>query len=170
MANVSQQLFTKAMCGLFELAFGSSFTAPTVYFFLLIRYKRSPLGTIKIRVNCLFSVLLSHINSDCMLNPATHQTHEGFAMMTFMCVTKKKKKPDLLRWPQQQVLGLRTDGCFGKVFQDVGQLRGDGDLLRAVNCVGKRHGCNLQTNKQNTTNKEPRLSYADDGLGKTGKY
>lgn len=89
---MSPSSFSPKQCvGCLNLRLGALSLLLLYIFFLLIRYKRSPLGTIKIRVNCLFSVLLSHINSDCMLNPATHQTHEGFAMMTFMCVTKKKK-------------------------------------------------------------------------------
>lgn len=31
-------------------------------------------------------------------------------------LSRFQRPENLLRWPQQQVLGLRTDGSFGKVF------------------------------------------------------
>lgn len=46
--------------------------------------------------------------------------------------------------PQQHILGLCTDGCFGEVFEDVWQLRRDVDLLGTVDCVWKIHGCNMK--------------------------
>lgn len=46
--------------------------------------------------------------------------------------------------PQQHILGLCTDGCFSEVFEDVWQLRRDVDLLGTVDCVWKRHGCNMK--------------------------
>lgn len=60
---------------------------------------------------------------------------------------------NLLCRPQQQVLGLCTDGRLGKVLQDVWQLRRDGDLLRAVDCVRERHGYNLENTTKITDEK-----------------
>lgn len=48
-------------------------------------------------------------------------------------------RPALPRRPLQHVRRLRTDGSLGELLEDVRQLRGDVDLLRAEHGVGQRH-------------------------------
>lgn len=61
---------------------------------------------------------------------------------------------DLRYRPQQQVLGLCSDCCFSEVFEEVGQFRGNVDLLSTVHWIWKRHGCNIRHwNKVQSLNK-----------------
>lgn len=79
--------------------------------------------------------MISGLGSKRAMAPRQTETQAGRQVTG----PRPRARVRLPRGPLQQVGGLSADGSLGELLQDVRQLGGDVDLLRAEHGVGKRH-------------------------------